>query len=77
MAVYELLGIRPFEHELDISKLGLFASVLFDEASLEYEIAQRQLAVKDISSDSCFMQCKCTLTQIRFFYFASLQLLLA
>ena len=32
---------------------------MFDEASLEYEIAQRQFAfaVKDINSDSLFMQC--------------------
>ena len=56
-AVYGLLGIRPIEQELDIRKLSLFATVMFDEASLEHEIAQRQFAVKDINSDSWFMQC--------------------
>ena len=58
-AVYGLLGIRPTEQGLDIRKFSLLASesVLIDEASLEYEIAQRQFAVKDINSDSWFMQC--------------------
>ena len=58
-AVYGLLGIRPTEQGLDIRKLSLLASesVLIDEASLEYEIAQRQFAVKDINSDCWFMQC--------------------
>ena len=57
VAVYGLLGIRPVEQELDNRKLSLLASVLFDEASLEYETAQRQFAVTDIYSDSWFMQC--------------------
>ena len=57
IAIYGLLGIRPIEQELDIRKLSLFATVMFDEASPEHEIAQRQLAVKDINSDSWFMQC--------------------
>ena len=48
VAVYGLLGIRPVDQELDIRKLCLLASMLFDEASFEYEIAQRQFAVKDI-----------------------------
>ena len=51
--VYGLLGIRPIEQELDIRKLSSFATVMFDEASREHEIAQRKLAVKD----SWFMQC--------------------
>ena len=57
VAVYGLLGIRPVEQELDIIKLSRLASVLFDEALLEYELAQRQFAVKDINSDSWFKQC--------------------
>ena len=59
VAVYGLLGIFPIEQELDIRKLSLFATVMFDEASLEHEIAQRQFAVKDITSnsDSWFIQC--------------------
>ena len=56
VAVYGLLGIRPIEQELDIRKLSLFATVMF-EALLEHEIAQRQLAVKDINLDSWFTQC--------------------
>ena len=52
VAVYGLLGKLPTEQEFDIRKLSLL-----DEASLEYEIAQRQFAVKDINSDSWFMQC--------------------
>ena len=31
---------------------------MFDEASLEHEIAQRQFEMKDLNSDSWFMQCK-------------------
>ena len=56
VAVYGLLVIRPIEQELDIRKSSLFATVMFDEASLEHEIAHRQFAVKDINSDSWFMQ---------------------
>ena len=56
VAVYGLLGIRPIEQEPDIRKLSLFATVMF-EALLEHEIAQRQLAVKDINLDSWFTQC--------------------
>ena len=48
VAVYGLLGIHHTEQELDIRKLSLFATVMFDEASLEHEIAQRQFAVKYI-----------------------------
>ena len=48
VAVYGLLGIHHIEQELDIRKLSLFATVMFDEASLEHEIAQRQFAVKYI-----------------------------
>ena len=51
VAVYGLLCIRPIDQELDIRKFSLLASVLFDEASLEYEIVQRHFAVKDINSD--------------------------
>ncbi|MCW4345464.1 MAG: reverse transcriptase domain-containing protein, partial [Candidatus Thiodiazotropha endolucinida] len=57
VAVYGLLGVRPVEQELDARKLSLMASVLFDEESLEHEIALRQLAVKDTQDDSWFMQC--------------------
>lgn len=57
VAVHCLLGMRPIEQELDARKLSLLASVLYDEESLEHEIALRQLAVKDTNDSSWFMQC--------------------
>ena len=44
-AAYGLLGIRPLQQELDLRKL---------ENTLEYEITQRQLAVKSFGSKSWF-----------------------
>ena len=56
-AAYGLLGIRPIQQELDIRKLTLLGSVLLNKNTLEYEIAQRQLAVKSIESKSRFADC--------------------
>ena len=56
-AVYGLLGIRPIEQELDIRKLVLLGNVFLNKDSLEYEIAQRQLAVKSYESKSWFSVC--------------------
>ena len=56
-AVYGLLGIRPIEQELDIRKLVLLGNVFLNKDSLEYEIAQRQLAVKSYESKSWFSIC--------------------
>ena len=50
---YGVLGIRPIQQELDIRKLTLLGNVLLNKNTLEYEIAQRQLAVKSIDSKSC------------------------
>ena len=53
-AAYGLLGIRPIQQELDIRKLTLQSNVLLNKNTLEYEIAQRLLAVKSIESKSWF-----------------------
>ena len=46
--------MRPIEQELDARKISFFASVLYDEESLEHDIALRQLTVKDTREDSWF-----------------------
>ncbi len=56
-AVYGLLGVRPIEQELDLRRLTLLGSIFFYKNSLEFEIAQRQIAVKDLDSDSWFSAC--------------------
>ena len=56
-AAYGLLGIRPIQQELDIRKLTLLGNVLQNKNTLEYEIVQRQLAVKSIESKSWFADC--------------------
>ena len=50
-AVYGLLGGRPIEQELDLRKLTLLGNILSQKFTLEYEIAQRQMAVKDLNSN--------------------------
>ena len=50
-AVYGLLGIRPMQQELDLRKLTLLGNVLSNRDSIEYQIAQRQLAVKSLDSN--------------------------
>ena len=57
VAVYGLLGVRPIEQELDLRKLTFLGSVLLNKGTLEYEIAQRQLAVKSFDSRSWFSIC--------------------
>ena len=52
-----ILGIRPIEQELDIRKLVLLGNVFLNKDSLEYEIVQRQLAVKSYESKSWFSVC--------------------
>ena len=57
VAVYGLLGVRPIEQELDLRKLTFLGSVLLTKGTLEYEIAQRQLAVKSFECRSWFSVC--------------------
>ena len=56
-AVYGLLGLRPIEQELDMRKLTLLRNILCHKFTLEYEIAQRQMSVKDLESKSWFSDC--------------------
>ena len=56
-AVHGLLGMRPMEQELDIRKLNLLGNVLSNRATVDYQIAQRQLAVKYLDSKSWFSSC--------------------
>ena len=53
-AVYGLLGLRPIEQELDLRKLTLLGNILSQKSTLEYEIAQRQMSVKGLDSNSWF-----------------------
>ena len=46
--------MRPIEQELDARKISLLASVLYDEESLEHDIALKQQTVKDTHEDSWF-----------------------
>ena len=45
------------QQELDLRKLTLLGNVLSNRDSIEYQIAQRQLAVKSIDSKSWFSSC--------------------
>ena len=53
-AAYGLLGIRPVQQELNLRKLTLLGNILLHKDTLEFEIAQRQLAVKSIDNNSWF-----------------------
>ena len=64
-AVYGLLGIRPMQQELDLRKLTLLGNVLSNRDTLEYQIAQRQLAVKSLESKSWFSSCNSLLYKYR------------
>jgi hypothetical protein len=55
IAVLGLIGLRPVEAELDIRILGLFRRLIENKESVEYKVAQRQLALKSSSSKSWFM----------------------
>ena len=59
-AVYGLLGVRSIEQELDLRKLTLLGNILSQKPTIEYEIAQRQMAVKDLDSNTCswFSDCR-------------------
>ena len=54
VAVYGLLGVRPIDQELNLRKFTFLGSVLLNKGTLEYEIAQRQLAVKSFESRLVF-----------------------
>ena len=49
-----LLGILPVEAAIDKNALNLFMNVISDKNSIEYQIAERQLAMKDSREKSWF-----------------------
>ena len=49
-----LLGILPVEAVIDKNALNLFMNVISDENSIEYQTAERQLAMKDSQEKSWF-----------------------
>ena len=55
-AVYGLLGAKPIEAAIDTAVLTFFGNICRDKQSPEYEIANRQLAVKNFNSKSWFMK---------------------
>jgi hypothetical protein len=51
-AIYLLLGILPIRAQIHIKILSLYISILHRPSSVEYDVIQRQLAIKDTSSSS-------------------------
>ena len=49
-----LLGILPVEAVINKNALNLFMNVISDKNSIEYQIAERQLAIKDSQEKSWF-----------------------
>ena len=62
-ACYLLIGALPVEAHIHIKALTLFGSIMRREESLEYEVVERQLAVKDSSSHSWAIHIKHLLDQ--------------
>ncbi|WAR28896.1 LOW QUALITY PROTEIN: LORF2-like protein, partial [Mya arenaria] len=54
-AVYSLIGATPISTQIDINALTLFGNILRNPDTAEYEIARRQLAIKQADSHSWFM----------------------
>lgn len=58
-----LLGILPIETVIEKNALILFMNIIRDQDSIEYQIAERQLAMKDISEKSWFNYVKSVLSK--------------
>ena len=54
------------QQELDLRKLTVLETVFSNRDTLEYQIAQRQLAVKPLDSKSWFSSCNRLLYKYRF-----------
>ena len=54
MVTLSLLGILPIEVVIHKNALNLFMNILHEKDTVEYEIAERQLAMKDNSEKSWF-----------------------
>ena len=61
VAVYLLLGLQPIELLIDKKILTLFGQITRDRNTLEFEIAQRQIAIHDLNSPSWFSLVRKTL----------------
>ena len=62
-ACLALLGILPIESVLHKTLLNLFVNMIRDPNSTEYEIAQRQLVMRDLPPNSTFSHLQCILDQ--------------
>lgn len=62
-AIYILLGCIPLEGQLHIKLLTYYGSILRNIGSAEYEIVKRQLAVKELSSNSWVNQIRRVLSK--------------
>ena len=59
--VLALLGIPPVEVAIHKNSLNLFMNIIKNKSSVEYQIAERQLAMKDIKEKSWFNYIRSTL----------------
>ena len=59
--VLALLGIPPVEVAIHKNSLNLFMNIIKNKLSVEYQIAERQLAMKDIEEKSWFNYIRSTL----------------
>lgn len=60
-AIYLLLGCIPIQGQVHIKMLTFFGNITRRPGTVEYEIVQRQLAVKNITSQSWVTQIRCIL----------------
>ena len=56
-----LLGILPVESVIHKTLLNLFTTLMRDQNSIEYEIAQRQIVMRDMPQKSMFTHIQCLL----------------
>ena len=56
-----LLGILPVETVIHKTLLNLFTIMIRDQNSIEYEIAQRQIVMRDMPQKSMFTHIQCLL----------------
>ena len=61
VATYLLLGLEPIELQIDKEILILYGQVVRDSNTLDYSIAERQIALYDANSRSWFSKLKKTL----------------
>ena len=53
-----MIGAKPIEAHIDIARLTLLGNIARQPGSIEHQIAQRQLAIKDDHSKSWFIKVK-------------------